>query len=133
MTTVYTSPFSASDPTAVGTHVFISGIGEYPCLLDGDPKKLLEDPMSLKQLSSPPESAKALGTWFLNRQSPSRATAGFHNPGAPLATLEMLLSPSRIFTRPDGSGVLVDPATRANIAECFACWLERTAAHPDNV
>ena len=133
MSTVYTSPLAVSDPTAVGTHVFIVGAGEYPALLNGDPKLLLENTFSLKQLSSPPESARALATWFLGHQGPSPASAGFHNPGAPLAAVEMLLSPSQTYTRPDGSDVLVDPATRANIAQSFARWRERAAAHADNV
>jgi len=88
--------------------------------------------MSLKQLSSPPESAKALASWFLGRQGPSPSAIGFFNPKAPLATVEMLLSPSQTYARPGGSNVLVDPATRGNIAQGFAHWKERAAANVDN-
>jgi Caspase domain len=131
MTLVYISPLAASDPQSVGTHVFIIGVGEYPCLLGGDPKRLLENPMSLKQLSSPPESARALANWFLERQGSLPATVGFHNSDAPLATVEMLLSPSQTYTRAGGD-VLVDPATRANIADGFARWKARASAHAGN-
>jgi tetratricopeptide (TPR) repeat protein len=58
---------------------------------------------------------------------------GFHNPNAPLATMEMLLSPSQTYTRPDGSDVLVEVATRDNIETGFELWLKRAAAHADNV
>jgi hypothetical protein len=134
MTTVYTSQEAARDPRAVGTHVLIVGVGEYPSLLGGDPTRSLDDPMSLKQLSSPPESAKALASWFLGRQGgASPAPAGFHNPGAPLVTVEMLLSPGQTYTRPDGTPVPVEAATRANIARRFDFWSERAAAHADNV
>jgi tetratricopeptide (TPR) repeat protein len=132
MTTVYTSPLASSDPKAVGTHFFIVGVGEYPSLLGGDPKQLLEDPMSLKQLSSPPVSAAALASWVLGRQGPSRVAAGFHNPNAPLATVEMLLSPSQSYMRTDGAQVSVEAASRPNIAQGFARWKERAAAHTDN-
>ncbi len=109
------------------------GVGAYPCLLGGDPKQLLENPMSLKQLSSPPVAAKELATWFLGRQGPSPAEVGFHNPNAPLATVEMLLSPSQSYTLPGGDEVTVEAATRANIANCFKGWSEHTAAHDENV
>src|SRR5262249_36630297 len=133
MTMVYTSPLVASDPKAVGTHVFIVGVGEYPSLLHGDPKLLLENPMSLKQLSSPPVAAKELASWFLGRQGAAPTAVGFHNPNAPLATVEMLLSPSQPYTRPNGGEVLVEGATRANIAQGFKHWSERAAANDQNV
>ncbi len=133
MTTVYTSPLAASNPKAVGTHVFIVGVGEYPCLLGGDPKQLLENPMSLKQLSSPPVSAGALASWFLGRQGPAPAAVGFHNPNAPLATVEMVLSPSQAYTRPDGNEVLVEAATHANIIQGFVRWTDRAAHHDQNI
>jgi hypothetical protein len=101
--------------------------------LGGDPKQLLENPMSLKQLSSPPLSAVALASWFLGRQNPTPGATGFHNPNAPLATVEMLFSPSQPYTRPDSAEVLVEAATRANIAQGFERWLERAAAHDENV
>ena len=133
MTTVYTSALAESEPTAVGTHVFIVGVGEYPCLLGGK-GKLLENPMNLRQLSSPPASAKALATWFLGREGSSAAALGFHNPKAPLATVEMLVSPNQqAYTLPDGKQLPVEAATRANIAQGFRDWVERAKAHADNV
>jgi hypothetical protein len=82
MTTVYTSQEAARDPRAVGTHVLIVGVGEYPSLLGGDPTRLLDDPMSLKQLSSTPESAKAWRAGFWGaRAAPRRRRRGFTTPG----------------------------------------------------
>ena len=133
MTTVYTSSLASNDKKAVGTHLFIVGVGEYPCLLGGDPKQLLEDPMGLKQLSSPPVSAAALASWFLGRQGPSGAAVGFHNPNAPLATVEMLLSPSQSYTGPGVAPVPVAAATRANIVQSFKLWKDRVAADPGNI
>jgi len=132
MTIVYTAPLALSDPKAVGTHALIIGVGEYPSLLGGK-GPLLKKTMGLKQLSSPPVSAQTLASWFLGHEGPSQAVVGFRNPEAPLATIEMLLSPSQTYTRPDGSAVLVDLATRADITQAFVRWRERAAAHNDNV
>jgi caspase domain-containing protein len=132
MTTVYTSPLATSDPKAVGTNVFIIGVGEYPCLIGGK-GKVLEKTMGLKQLSSPPVSAAGLASWFLGRQGLSHAKVGFHNPNVPLATVEMLLSPSQSYTRPGGGDVLVETATNSNIVSAFDRWAERAAANDDNI
>jgi hypothetical protein len=132
MTTVYTSPLAASDPKAVGTHVFIIGVGEYRSLIGGK-GKVLEKTMGLKQLSSPPVSAEALASWFLGRQGLSHAQVGFHHPGAPLATMEMLLSPPQPYTQPGGSEVLIDTASNYNIAQGFDRWVERAAANDNNI
>lgn len=132
MTTVFTSPLAQSDPKAVGTHVFIVGVGEYPCLLGGK-GRLIEDPMGLKQLSSPPVSAAALASWFLGRQDPSGAAMGFHNPNAELATVEILLSPAQSYTGPGVAQMPVSAATYANIVQSFNLWKDRIAAHTGNV
>ena len=71
--------------------------------------------------------------WFLGRQSPSPTAVGFHNPGAPLATVEMLLSPEQTYTLPDGTQIPVKASTRANIAQSFTRWKECAAAHDENI
>ena len=76
-------------------------------------------------------SATALASWFLGRQGSSRAAVGFHNPNAPLATVEMLLSPSQSYMRPDGAEVSVEAATRKISRTRFDDWKERAAANAD--
>lgn len=132
MTTVYTSSLASSDRRAAETHVFIVGVGEYPCLVGGK-GTLLEDTMGLGQLSSPPVSAAALASWFLGRQGHSGAAVGFNNPDAPLATVEMLLSPAQSYAGPGLAEVPVAAATHANIVQSFKLWKDRVAAHDGNV
>jgi hypothetical protein len=141
MTTVF-PPNGKVDATSAGTHVLIIGVGGYPHLLGGDPKRLVDDPMGLEQLSSPPASAQALAEWFAGRQAYPEAKHGFHNPKAPLASIEMLVSAPWVLEKkaklhryplPDGAGIAIDGATRKRIGTCYASWIKRVGAHPDNI
>jgi hypothetical protein len=85
------------------------GVGSYPHLPDGEDPRLARN-MGLTQLSSPPVSAKALATWFLTRH---------RNTSAPLATVELLLSPSQSFDSPGRATVSIEAATMANVAQAF--------------
>jgi tetratricopeptide (TPR) repeat protein len=136
MTTVFTSGRSYNASNCAGTHVLIVGVGGYPCLLGGDPELLLSNPMGLAQLSSPPLSAVALADWFVARQAPGKQgieSVGFYNPHAPLASVEMLVSPSLNYHCPDGSAVAIDGATRRNIAKGYRTWLARARSNPGNI
>jgi hypothetical protein len=104
------------------THVMLVGVGSHPHLPDGDDPRLVRD-MGLRQLSSPPMSARALATWFLTRH---------RNVSAPLATVELLLSPCQSFGWPGEAEVPIEPATIANIAQAFNRWYERCDSHSDN-
>ena len=117
MTTLTCEPMS--EPA---THVMLVGTGCYPHLPDGEDPRLARD-MGLTQLSSPPVSAKALATWFLTRH---------RNTSAPLATVELLLSPSQSFHSPGRATVPIEAATMANIAQAFNRWYERCDSHADN-
>lgn len=135
MTTVFHSG-NQGDTGLPGTHVFIVGVGEYPCLLGGDPGRLLDKPMGLGQLSSPPLSAVAMADWFLRRQvfgAEVDDRVGFHNPHSPLASVEMLMSPYFSYKCPDGTIAAVDPATLNNIDACYGAWLERAKSHAGNI
>lgn len=106
------------------THVFIIGVGEYPHLLDGK-GPVLDNPMRLKQLTSPPISAKAFGDWILKN---------LNNPDAPLGSVELLLSPADKYVRPqDGEQFSVEAATMKKIKLAFDKWYERCNSHKDNV
>jgi tetratricopeptide (TPR) repeat protein len=89
--------------------------------------------MGLKQLSSPPVSAAALVSWFLGRQGSSGGAVGFHNPETPLATVELLLSPTQRYTGTGVAQVPVAAATHANIVQSFNLWKDRVVAHASNV
>ncbi|MCP3722581.1 tetratricopeptide repeat protein [Paraburkholderia sp. CNPSo 3272] len=135
MTTVFHSG-NQGDADSPGTHVFIVGVGEYPCLLGGDPSRLLDKPMGLGQLSSPALSALALANWFIGPRalgSPVDGHVGFSNPRAPLASVEMLVSPGLTYQCTDGTTAAVDSATRENIDARYGAWLERAKSHPGNI
>jgi len=133
MTRIYASELSTADPTCPGTHVLIVGVGAYPALIGGDTKLLLENPLGLKQLSSPPVSAKALADWFTKGSHKRGDSDAFHNPKAPLASVEMLLSPGQSYKGRDGVELHIEDATRANIARCFSRWKECSAENPANI
>ena len=136
MTSVFTSTGYQGGVCLPGTHVFIVGVGEYTCLLGGDPARLLDKPMGLGQLSSPPLSAIALADWFVGGQTPDSNAderEGFHNPDVPLASVELLVSPGLDYQCPGGTTVAVDAATRDNIDACYVAWLARAKSHPGNI
>ena len=64
---------ASGDPA---THAIVIGVGTYPHLNGGDPERLSRYHGGLKQLSSPPESAREFTNWLLDE---------FHNPAKPLA------------------------------------------------
>ena len=90
----------------------VVGVGRYRHLLGGDPEKLLDEPLGLEQLTSPPVSAEALADWLVQRQCDAARGVGFNNPAAPLASVEMLLSPAQTYRRSDGTEVAVEEASR---------------------
>ncbi|MCP3722582.1 tetratricopeptide repeat protein [Paraburkholderia sp. CNPSo 3272] len=135
MTTVFGSG-NQGNADSPGTHVLIVGAGEYPCLLGGDPARLMDKPMGLGQLSSPPLSAVALANWFVGRQVVGAQLdegIGFHNPHAPLASVEMLVSPCLEYQCPDGTRLTVDAATRDHIVKGYRTWRARAKSNPGNI
>jgi hypothetical protein len=63
-----------------GTHALIVGVGKYPNLIGGETP--CQNPDGMRQLSSPPMSARALATWFIG---------DYHDPNNPLASLALLV------------------------------------------
>jgi hypothetical protein len=130
------------------THVLIVGIGDYPHLQGGNlfPDRRAAFSAGLGQLTTSVAAAQSMADWFLTR---------FRNPRAPLATVELLLSPPeyrpdtfrpRGFALPAGdltasatlgipsqTGVPVSAATFQNIEEAFSRWYARCNAHLENV
>ncbi|CAN5862982.1 hypothetical protein BH20PSE1_BH20PSE1_25700 [soil metagenome] len=142
MTTVFPRDDGKVDTVSAGTHVLIVAVGGYPHLLGGDTEQLVKNPMGLAQLTSPPASAQALADWFLGRQADLEAKYRFHNPKAPLASIEMLVSPP--WTAKDkaqpygyplagGGAIAVDGAGRRQIGTCYVTWRKRVNANQDNI
>jgi hypothetical protein len=114
--------FGQRDPVEKpATHVLIIGVGEYPYLTSGS---ALGAQMGLTQLTSAPLSARAFADWALKTP--------LTNPDAPIASVEMLLSPGGAYESPEGHKD-VEQATMAKIEEAFNAWDARCHAHTGNV
>jgi len=70
------------DAKSPATHAIVIGVGGYPHLHGGS-GSLADLNGGLKQLSSPPASAREVCDWLLE---------SFNNPGKPLASVSMLIS-----------------------------------------
>ena len=121
MTTVW----DQTQPNQPHTHLFIVGVGAYRHLRGGSGPRATID-LGLKQLTSPPISARAFAHWVLNK---------FNNPDAPLGTVEMLLSEaaSAPFELPDGRQIEIESATIKNIKTAFDRWYERCDDNKNNI
>src|SRR6266850_4512990 len=105
MALVYQSAAFGANPEAPGAHALVIGVGQYPHLLGGD-ADIIEDPMGLRQLESPPVSAKVFTHWLIPKVDPQQAQ--FSNPDAPLATVDLVLSPVASYTSPAGDTTLAE-------------------------
>lgn len=110
------------------THVLAIGIGSYPHLIGGGGELALL-PARMRQLRSPPASARAFADWVVGR---------FDNPGRPLATVELLLDAGQgayaLSPRGgvQGPQVAVGGAGLADISRAAVSWKAR-ATHPDDL
>lgn len=131
---LFTSTDYGKTPEKPGTHVFIIGVGHYP-YLPGGGGSVAKETLGLKQLTSPPVSAKALADWFLATASgTSPILGGFRNPTAPLASLWMLVSAKeQTYSLPSGKKVTLLRADHDNIQEVYEAWITAVSSHPDNI
>lgn len=113
--------------TAPGAHALVVGVGEYPWL-DGGTQTRFPNFEAMGQLSSPPESARAVAEWLL---SPS----GYTNPACPLASLDLLLADasSATFTPPGGAPTTIGRASFSDLDAAIKAWYARGHTHPDNL
>ena len=107
-----------------GTHVLIIGVGRYTY-----GKGAGESPVGgdLRQLTSPPISARAMATWFLT---------SYQNAAKPLASVSLLVSEAepRSFQPPEGANPFDPPtATLANVKEAAGHWSKRVGTNKDNL
>lgn len=110
-----------------GMHALVIGVGGYPHL-EGGTGAVIEDPQrygNLGQLTSPPRSAFAFANW-LRESDHSRWKA-------PLATIDLLISPAPGDWDPSGSGASFRSATIDDIQTAFDAWMRRCGGDADNV
>ncbi|MEW2399375.1 caspase family protein [Streptomyces sp. NPDC046862] len=106
------------------THALVIGVGKYPRLAGGQAP--VADPDGMRQLSSPPVSARAFANWLL---------AEYHDPLKPLGSVALLLSedqPAPYVNPRTRSPHDVDVATIGNILEAVKQWYDRGNSHIDN-
>lgn len=107
-----------------GTHALVIGVGKYPHLAGGE--NPVANPDGMRQLSSPPISARAFATWLL---------AEYHDPRKPLASLTLLLSEDVPVPFADPSTGIAHDVEVANIDNIVAAvreWKHRGDSHTDN-
>ena len=109
------------------THAIVIGVGDYPHLNGGDgTKSNLHG--GLKQLSSPPESARAFTDWLLTE---------FNNPDNQLATVSLLISEkggASIYEHDKLSEpVMVKNATIDNVEKAIWEWKDYGDLNEDNL
>jgi hypothetical protein len=109
-----------------GTHVLIIGVGKYAFGKGPAASPVGGD---LRQLSSPPITARALADWFVK---------SFTNSKKPLASVSLLISEENAtpYTPPRPAGAAsmnVPPATLANVKEATSHWAKRLHTHHQNL
>jgi len=119
-------PF-VSDPALVylrdpgnkpGTHVVAIGIGTYDHLKDGSGPQTRHH-LDMEQLTSPPASARAVATWFIDH---------FDCDEAPLASVSLVLSePQPAVFQADGKQRTVPRGTYAEVQAALDAWIERAS------
>ncbi len=106
--------------TGPGVHALIIGVGRYPYLTG---KHLEFD--GYRDLTSAPVSALHFMQKLVDTDVAEWAV--------PVASVDVLLSPTRTLVNHTGTHVDVADPTRENIQEAFQHWLNRCASHPENI
>ncbi|MEW6441600.1 MAG: caspase family protein [bacterium] len=117
---------AARAPEAPGTHVLIIGVGRYAYGKGAGASPVAGD---LRQLTSPPISARAMADWFLT---------SFKNAAKPLSSVSLMISDAQpsIYQPPRPAGapqVQLPAATLANVKEAARHWADRVGTHQDNL
>ncbi|GLQ82768.1 hypothetical protein GCM10007881_62910 [Mesorhizobium huakuii] len=97
------------------THVFIVALGHYPFFRDGGPAADADAP--LKQLVSPPRSARLMADWFIH---------DYNYPPAQLGSVALMISEQEPapYTSPSGDWLLRVPTYDA-FAKAAEVWINR--------
>ncbi|MFF5445581.1 caspase family protein [Streptomyces sp. NPDC012888] len=117
------------DAGPAATHALVIGVGAYTHLHGGPSPTDHPGAVGMRQLSSPPLSARAFAAWMID---------GYHDAARPLGSLALLLSENGPGPEPGpgpGSVTFVHPLTRAehpvaaatidNIVDAVVGWKDR--------
>jgi Caspase domain len=109
-----------------GTHVIAIGIGQYDHL-EGGGRQKSKYHLDLQQLRSPPQSARAVASWFIEK---------FDCPDLPLASVSLVLSenaPSTFRNTKTGKeyGNIPD-GTMQSVREALKQWVARAEMDPQS-
>lgn len=108
------------DPAgAPATHALVIGIGAYPWLLGGTEQGDAALAEGMGQLSSPPVSARAIADWLVGSHA---------DPGAPLATVDLLISDGsgdQTYLGSVGEAMQVEPPDKAAMVTAIRAWRAR--------
>ncbi|MCP4185157.1 MAG: hypothetical protein GY761_17910 [Hyphomicrobiales bacterium] len=107
-------------------HAIVIGVGFYPHLLNGG-GDLTSSHDGMRQLTSPPISARLMADWFIEK---------FHHPGYPGKTVSLLLaesSPKEYVNPVTAEQYAVELANFDEFSEAISRWKERGNQHIDDL
>jgi hypothetical protein len=113
-------PWIKRDVTGPRTHALVLGVSAYEHLVDG----ATGETFGLQQLRSAAASAWTFARWLADRYSP---------PGAPLATVRLLLAPSADETAQFPDVADVPRPTRENVEQALSEWRDDCSVRPEDV
>lgn len=111
------------DLVGPGTHVIAIGIGRYDHLSGGGGAPTRHH-LNLKQLSSPPISAKKVASWFIDK---------FDCPEKPLGSVSLVLSeamPATVTNSKTGRSYKVPTGTTEEVRNAIKTWIRRAEVDP---
>jgi Caspase domain len=106
------------DLAVPGTHVIVLGIGHYDHLPDGG-ATTTKHHLNLKQLSSPPVSARKVAEWFIEK---------FDCQESPLGSVAVVLSeqqPAKFQNPKTGVEYVVPTGTMEEVRKALIAWMTR--------
>jgi len=104
-------------------HALVIGVGDYDHLgLAAVKKSRVLNGLGPLSITTP--AARRIARWLENE---------YVNPGRPLGSIELLLSPGVTLQRADGSEVPIEKATMANIRAAFKAWYARCDSSEENI
>jgi len=114
------------------THAIVIGVGHYPHLPGGSAKKKVANPDGMGQLLSPPESARAVARWLIEK---------YESVGRPLGSVALLTSekvPAKFKYRPRGKNkksqsVNVALAAMPAVEEAIVSWRALGDKNPEHL
>jgi len=115
--------------SGAATHAIVIGVGHYPHLPGGKGQPQFKHHGGMRQLKSPPESARAIARWLIEN---------YKHPDKPLATVSLLLSDANSqefeYATPSGTKkVAVPNADMDEVDKAVTAWRNRGDKNPDHL